>query len=634
MRVFFVLLTGLGIAWLGETRGYADPPPVAALIRQANEANLADSRAWHLLLHYRPRLLGGYKSQIDEPAFFLAPDGKTNPRAELEATLRAFFSPAPVGRSQQPAQCAFIARYHWLKTALAIDDRQLPPQSCDGFEEWFTELSPESISLVFPSAYMHNPASMFGHTFLRIDQQGQTAQTRLLAYAINFAADTTSANWLTYILSGVGGGFQGRFFTKPYYALVKEYGDFENRDIWEYRLQLTALQLERLLMHVWELKQAYFDYFFFRENCSYQLLPLLEVADPALHLTEAFRWWTVPGDTVRLIARQPHLVSEATYRPAPSTQIRRVRAQMSERERRALTQLLRDPAFGESPEFRRLSLPQQAATLDLAIAYLEYQRLKTKEPLPAPKRDQLHTLLVTRSTVPMSTEAPPVEPFVTRPDLGHGSLRAGVGMGWRAHDWFGELTVRAGYHDLLDPDPGYTPDAQVAVLALSARYYHKQNRVRLDRFTLVDMISLSPVEPFFMAPSWKVRAGFETLRNGCHYCQNFNLNGGVGVAIQTSWPRRTVWFAFPELEVNYSYAFDDNYQAGAGGTVGFLTRLAERWKIFAFATYTRYVLGDTSGGFRAFIGERYTLHQNLAVEFVFSHREHDNEAVFRVQVYS
>jgi len=68
--------------------------------------------------------------------------------------------------------------------------------------------------------------------------------------------------------------------------LVKEYGDFENRDIWEYRLQLTAAQTERLLMHVWELKESYFDYFFFTENCAYQLLPLLEVANPELHLTD------------------------------------------------------------------------------------------------------------------------------------------------------------------------------------------------------------------------------------------------------------------------------------------------------------------------------------------------------------
>jgi hypothetical protein len=35
-----------------------------------------------------------------------------------------------------------------------------------------------------------------------------------------------------------------------------------------------------LLMHAWELGNASFDYFFFKENCSYHLLSLLEYADP------------------------------------------------------------------------------------------------------------------------------------------------------------------------------------------------------------------------------------------------------------------------------------------------------------------------------------------------------------------
>ena len=41
-------------------------------------------------------------------------------------------------------------------------------------------------------------------------------------------------------------------------------------------------------MHAWELGNASFDYFFFKENCSYHLLALLDYADPTLHLTDEF----------------------------------------------------------------------------------------------------------------------------------------------------------------------------------------------------------------------------------------------------------------------------------------------------------------------------------------------------------
>ncbi|WP_455388254.1 DUF7843 domain-containing protein, partial [Petrachloros mirabilis] len=155
---------------------------LAELIAQARLQKLADEREWHVLLHYRTRLFGGYESEQDDPGFFMSSHGKTDPQAELEATLSRFFSDEPVGRSKQPAQCAFVARYHWLKEKLVFDDMRLKPIVCERFERWYADFEVQSITLIFPSAFMNNPASMFGHTLLRVDQKGQTEQTRILAY--------------------------------------------------------------------------------------------------------------------------------------------------------------------------------------------------------------------------------------------------------------------------------------------------------------------------------------------------------------------------------------------------------------------------------------------------------------------
>ena len=62
-----------------------------SLIELAKLNRLADKRIWQVLIHYRANLLGsGVTSEIDDPEFFLAPDGKENPESELEATLTAF----------------------------------------------------------------------------------------------------------------------------------------------------------------------------------------------------------------------------------------------------------------------------------------------------------------------------------------------------------------------------------------------------------------------------------------------------------------------------------------------------------------------------------------------------------------
>ena len=96
------------------------------------------------------------------------------------------------------------------------------------------------------------------------------------------AADTHEQRGVNYAFKGLFGGYQGRFSIAPYYVAVKTYGDIENRDIWEYGLNLTQEETSQMLRHVWEMRSAWFDYYFLDENCSYHLLSLLETARPGL----------------------------------------------------------------------------------------------------------------------------------------------------------------------------------------------------------------------------------------------------------------------------------------------------------------------------------------------------------------
>ena len=301
---------------------------LADLIARATAMQLADQHEWHVLLHYRRTLWGGIESMQDDPGFFLDPQGKTNSQAELIATLTNFYSEEPVGRSKQPAQCAFVARYHWLKERLEFDDARLPPLPCERFTQWFEEFNADTISIIFPTGFMNNPSSMFGHTFLRVDAKGQTPQTRILAYTINYAAQLPPNAGPEYAVKGVFGAYQGYFSTIPYYLKVQEYRDIENRDIWEYRLNLSPLQVKRLLMHAWELGNSYFDYFFFGENCAYHILSLVEAAEPSAHLLDHFPVYTIPVDTVRWIQDSTGLIGEVVARPSRSTLVRRKREAM------------------------------------------------------------------------------------------------------------------------------------------------------------------------------------------------------------------------------------------------------------------------------------------------------------------
>ncbi len=71
-------------------------------------------------------------------------------------------------------------------------------------------------------------------------------------------------------------------------------------------------------MHVYELDSIYSDYYFFDENCSYDLLFLLDAGRPSLNITDQMDLWVIPIDTIRL-AKKNGLTNKAIYRPSKTT---------------------------------------------------------------------------------------------------------------------------------------------------------------------------------------------------------------------------------------------------------------------------------------------------------------------------
>ena len=632
IHILFTLIVFFSI----PTHGFADPGSDAyqqELIERARQARLADEREWHLLLHYQNNLLGGMASEEDDPGFFLSLQGKHNPQAELDATIVQLFSADPVGRSKQPAQCAFIARYHWLKERLRFDPERLTPLSCERFDRWLAEMNPQGVSLIFPAAFLNNPASMFGHTFLRIDQKGQTEQTRLLAYTIDYAADVPPGAGIEYAYLGIFGGYKGFFSTPPYYLKVQSYRDIENRDMWEYPLNLTAVQIDRLLMHAWEMGNAYFDYFFFKENCSYHILSLLEYANPDLHLRDRFYLWTIPADTVRAVVDSPGLAGTPVYRPSRSTIIKRKRILLTDEEKALSNRIMNNPDMIVDVTFAALPVKRQAFVLDVASDYLRYKG-ENDDPEVTVYKERNRAVLTERSKLSIPSDEVEIRPYTRQPDVGHRTSRLTVGGGWRNRDTFEEASFRAVYHNLLDPEPGYTPDAQLEAFAVTVRRYNQADRVRVERATLVNIVSLSPIDNLFRAPSWRVNVGMDTVRRrGCQLCDNVVVDGGVGAAMESHVLNREVYFAFAEAEANYSKAYEERHRVGGGATVGMLTDVTDRWKLMLSWSYRRYPFGDTSDDIRWYAGSRVTLSQNWAVRVDYHHRDRDNDVAVSLQAF-
>ncbi|MEY4414106.1 MAG: hypothetical protein RIQ53_1399, partial [Pseudomonadota bacterium] len=264
-----------GLAGMAAVAQPAAPAPTLVELQQrARTLGVHTQRRWLDLLHVQPLAgIGPARSLADDPGFFLAPGGARDPEAELQATLAAFFDPAERHAAGQTAQCRFPARKAFLLDVLGLTADALPAQPCPRYDDWRAGIRAERLTLVYAAAYINSPASMFGHTLLRLDPPEEPAQSPLLSYSISYAvSDAADTADPLFELKGLFGLYPGAFTNAPYYLRVRAYTHMEDRDIWEYALDLSPVERERLLAHTWELGFTRFDYWFFDENCAYHLL--------------------------------------------------------------------------------------------------------------------------------------------------------------------------------------------------------------------------------------------------------------------------------------------------------------------------------------------------------------------------
>ena len=147
-------------------------------------ADFAYTPEWLAVGHYQVSG-SGYKSTIDSENYFLAADGKVNPQSELEATIALFSG------DNKYKKCLCPSRDKLLQKAGLVTAKY---PHCVEYEQFYDDLRPAGVTLLFTDAYMNNPSSLFGHTLLRIDTARKG--TQLLAHGANYGV----AVWCLFLL--------------------------------------------------------------------------------------------------------------------------------------------------------------------------------------------------------------------------------------------------------------------------------------------------------------------------------------------------------------------------------------------------------------------------------------------------
>ncbi len=502
--------------------------PVTLLQKQAIQQQLWQQPEWRRLLHYYKNSASqhGYISHVDDRRFFNAKDGAENPKAEMLATLAAFYKTDHNADSH--SLCRFVARFNWLKNKLPLETASLPSVICKNYIEWYSMINPDSVSLIFPTYHLNSPSSMFGHTLLRLDpkQDSNTATSKWLSFAINFGADTATGDGsLSYAFKGLSGGYPGLFIVTPYFKKIQEYNKIENRDIWEYKLNLTPAEVQRMVTHLWELKEINFDYYFFDENCSYRLLELLEVARPGLRLTGEFGLTAIPVDTVKAI-EAAGLITASNYRPSQETKLRALLSQLTADELNLIKKLAAKPSMALTPSFNKLEQQKQILIIDTAYRYQRY--LQATKPRDKKTAKISHELLTLINSYPPSKIMPAIT-TPQQPEKGHDSRRLSLNLGQDRQQNYAELGFRMAFHSLEDNSHGFLRGAQINMANIQIRAYRETNKIKLERLDVIDIFSLTARTQFFKPLSWRVYTGLEQQTNNGKDSLSTHVTGGGGV---------------------------------------------------------------------------------------------------------
>ena len=475
-----------------------------------------DREYWLKLLHSE-----NGKSRADSEKFFLAPNGKTNPDAELAATISAFKDQNSVaGWFNYHPQCVFRERLRFLQEQGLIAN--IPLVSCKEFDEWKTGLNAESVTLIFSSSYPNNPSSLFGHTLLRFNQKNKTND--LLDYAVAFSAIPESDDpGIIFAYKGMFGGYKGLFEITKYYTKVNEYNNGESRDLIEYNLNLSSDELNRMINHLWELYQTtYFNYFFTDENCSAVLMDVLAIPfhkDGVINKHD--RWYYLPSEMVKRFRELPGRIDSVKYRPSLKKQLTKKWESLTSAEVGDVEKILDEgvvPADYSNPK-----------VLEAVVSYIDFTRNRKKEKLEGESQKLMRQALIRRATLPKGETTNVLYDESNRPDEGHEPQKFSFFTKLEDDRFQMGFELKQGYHDLMSNDRGFDPFSQFDFLTGSALYDFKLKKFDYEQLTLVDLISFHEYRTFDPQLSWRTKVSSDRLyADGCKLCHKLNAQAYGG----------------------------------------------------------------------------------------------------------
>jgi hypothetical protein len=453
-------------------------------------------------------------------------------KAELVKTLDALLSYKHANDTSENPQCRFPARYHWLKKQ--FDLSRVEPVICQNFLDWSKISSTQSLSLIFATGYLGNPASYYGHTLLKLNSS-KSENLNLLETSVNFGANVPkNEDPVSYMFKGVVGGYDASFTHSKFYYHTQNYLENELRDLWEYQLNLSKDDYYLLVAHIWELIEQDYVYYFFDENCVYRMYELFTLFED-IDLPPIKAPWVIPQEVVRAINSATYknapLVKKIKYIPSRQANFYNKYWQLKP-DAQAIVKKITDNTM-QLNLLDTENLPEEIKLkiLSALLDYYQYLIAVDKENLAQYKQSYTKVLSY-RYQLPVG-RASFVDKKVESPHLARPSSYSQIGFIHNRQLGNGiTFKLRPAYYDQLDAESGHVRNGALKMAELDLEYIASKLAIR--SFSIFEVISVSnqasglPQDGY---DSWKLYLGLQKQDNECTSCTDFTFKANKGLAI-------------------------------------------------------------------------------------------------------
>jgi len=331
-------------------------------------------------------------------------------------------------------------------------------------------------------------------------------------------------------------------------------------------------------------------------------------------LRDRLRFWVIPPDTIRVV-RENGLIEKVKYRPSQALRVRSIASFMEKKDQKTALDIVNKTTPPQAVPGMSINAERKIGILDLTTELLQY-KYAGKELEKDDYLKQFLAVLNVRSTLGTQANDLHTIPPPSQPEEGHRSGRMVIGTGYTTlgKSPFTEVGWRAAFHDVLDPDEGYIEGGQIDFFSIRGRYYFKEDKLRLQSFRFVDIVSLSPRDMFFKPISWKVNTGFDRkiFRDGEEHLI-YRVNPGGGFAYQNSF--LGLYYGMVETDLNLSGGLKDDYALGFGASAGIIKKIGGAWKIHFSVLGMSYEAGDTHRSMKASLDQNFRITTNNSVTF-------------------